>query len=94
MITHSLPFESAIVSLYVNVVFEPLKRIDASFFSSNAIVTLVLAVILFVKYFVPSAVNSVLSCFTLVTVNPLLGLTKNSNDVSVSTDVLLPSRVI
>ena len=86
--------EFAVVPLYVNVVFEPFKRIDASFFSFNAIVTVVLAVMLFVEYFVLSAVNSVSSCFTLVTVNPLLGLTKNENDVSVSTDVSLPSRVI
>ena len=86
--------ESAVVPLYVNFVFEPFKRIDATFFSFNAIVTIVLPVMLFVEYFVPSAVNFVSSCFTLVTVNPLLGLTKNENFVSVSTDVSLPSRVI
>ena len=74
--------------------FEPFKRIEAFFFSSNAIVTFVSAVMLFVEYFVSSAVKTLPSCFTLLTVNPLFGFTKNEKLVPVSTVLSLPSRAM
>ena len=80
--------------LYVNFVFDPVNVILAFFFSVSSIEIVESATTLRVVYFVPSAVKTLPSCFTLLTVNPLFGFTKNEKLVPVSTVLSLPSRAM